>query len=90
MVGVEVGDEDRPHERPAGAVARVDGQPGPPQLTVHPFAAVDEVDGVADDHGVGEAAPAELGVPTATGPEEDHARVAASVRRGARPWFTSA
>jgi hypothetical protein len=41
---------------------------------VHAFAAVDEVDGVPDDDGVGEAAPAELGEPAAAGAEEDDAR----------------
>ena len=63
--------------------ARVDGEPGPPQLTVHAFAAVDEVDGVADHHGVGEAAPADLGEPTATGTEEDHARPGVGAPRSA-------
>ena len=71
---MEVGDEDRLEQRPVRAESLVDGQPGPPQLAVHPFATVDEVHGIADDDGVGVPAPSSLGVGAATRSEQDKAR----------------
>ena len=73
MVGVEMGHEHATHHRPGELPpeARVHRQPGAPQLGVHPLAGVDEVHRVADDHGVGEAAPRGLGVRAAAGAERD-------------------
>ena len=71
VVGVQVRDEQRPHQRPSSGEALADRQAGPPQLAVHPFAAVDEVDGIADDHGVGVAAACRLRVCAASGPQQD-------------------
>ena len=67
----------------SGAEPLVDGEPGPPQLPVDALAAVDEVDGVADDDRVGVAASVAFGIGPAAGAEEDQSR-RASARRGAR------
>ena len=84
MVGVEVGDEDRPHAAAGpGPKPLVDGEPGPPQLAVHALAAVDEVGGVADDDGVGVPAPPRLRVRRRRRCRAARGACAASARRGA-------
>jgi hypothetical protein len=73
VIGVEVGDVHGAHERPGRHEAVVDGEPGPPQLTVDPLAAVDEVGGVADDDGVGVPTSRRLGERAAAGAEQHDA-----------------
>jgi hypothetical protein len=70
VVGVQVGDEQRADDRPVGAEAAVDREAGPPELAVHSLPAVDEVDGVADDHCVGIPAACRLRVRTASRPQQ--------------------
>ena len=65
-------------------------QPGPPELAVHAFAAVDEVDGVADDDGVGVPAAADLGVPPPPVPSSTSRRPEHRCAWERRPWLTGA
>ena len=83
MVGVQVGDEDRPQQRTVRGEPLVDGEPGPPQLAVHTLAGVDEVDGVADDDRVGGPAPPRLGIGAPAGSEQDEASGRVRVPRSA-------
>ncbi len=61
----------------------VGGEPGPPQLAVHAFTAVDEVHHIVDDDGVGVPAPTGLRVGATAGPEQHQACCGVGTSRGA-------